>query len=166
MTGQGHHILVRREDAKRMFAQSDDVGVRKIVNELLHSKSYRDDGFLLECGELWDPIHRCLNSGTLDPSEGEFPLDHCILGGRQLYQGEDFEAILVRPDIVAQVAEAIHALKVSEVRDRYFALDPVAFGRQPTEDEFERMWNKLFQIRELFEFAADERCAILFTVER
>jgi len=166
MTRQGHHIVVRREDAKRLFAQSDDAGVRSVVNQLLQSKQYRADGFLLDCGTLWDPIHRCLNDGTLNPHDGEFPLDHCILGGKQLYQGEDFEAILVRPDIVTQVAEAIHNLKRSEVRDRYFALKPEIYGKSPTEEEFEHMWNKLFQIRELFEYAADERCAILFTVER
>lgn len=166
MAGQGAHIILRRDDAKRLFAQADDAGVKRVVNELLHSKEHREENLVLESGEYWDPIHRSLNNGTLDPQDGEFPLDHCILGGRRLHKGAEFEAILVRPDIVTHVASALHTLKREEFRERYFALDPASYGKQPTEKEFELIWNRLHQIRQLFEDAAADVCAVLFTVPR
>jgi hypothetical protein len=46
------------------------------------------------------------------------------------------------------------------------ALDPAAYGKQPTEAEGDETWAMLKLIRQLFEDAGNEHAAVLFTVAR
>jgi hypothetical protein len=164
--GSGAHIILTREDAKRIFAESGDNAVRKVVTEIRGSKKHRDAKLVLETGTAWDAIHRCLTEGTLDAGAGEFPLNHTILGGRALHQGKEFEARLVRPDMVPHIAEALHHLKREDFHVSYLKIDPADYGKALSEKDFDILWNSLQQVRQLFEDAAGERCAVLFTVER
>ena len=166
MKGQGAHIILTREDAKKVFSATDDTSVRKVVTELRNSKKHRDGKLVLETGASWNAIHRCLTEGTLEPGAGEFPLNHAILGGRRLHQGTDYEAIMVRPDIVPHIAEMLHHVKRETIHEAYHKIDPADYGQQLTITDFDRIWNSLQQIRQLYEDAASERCAVLFTVER
>lgn len=166
MCGDGAYIILNRDDAKRLAAQVGDDAIRQFVIELRNSKTHRSGGLVLECGSVWDPLHRALTEGTLDPATGEFPLNHCVLGGRRLHQGPGFEAVLVRPDIVPHVADEARDIKRAELHDRFFQLDPQDYGQQPTEKDFDRIWNVFRQILQLFDDAAAERAAVLFTVER
>jgi hypothetical protein len=164
--GLGAHIILTRDDAKRVFGSTGDESVRRTVGELRVSKRHRENKLVLETGTTWDPIHRVLTDGTLDYTGGDFPLNHTILGGKRLHRAETFEANLVRPDIVPHVAEALHDIKRQEVYHKYMQLDSAALGHPPREKEFDIVWNCLQQIRQLFEDASNERCAVLFTVER
>lgn len=166
VSGQGAYIVLQREDAKELFAQQDDASVRAVAERLRSSQKHRDEDLVLDCGIHWDPIHRALTDGTLDRDGGEFPLDHCVLGGRRLHQGDDFEAILIRPDIVPHVTEGLHDLKRQEFAERYMALDPEDYGRQPSEAEGDETWAMVKLIRQLFEDAGNEHAAVLFTVAR
>jgi hypothetical protein len=162
----GCHIILTREDTKRLFGADGDDEVRAVVTDVLRRKKEQGANLYLNCGDAWDPIHRCLTEGTLAPDGGEFPANHCILGGRQLHEGVDFEAVLVRPDIVRHVAEAIHRVKSVDFETAYKQLTPEDYGREPTEIEFEVIWALLSKIRKLFEDAAELGEAVLFVVER
>jgi hypothetical protein len=164
--GLGAHIILARDNAKRVMAAQGDAAVRGVVTDLRLSKRLREAKLVLESGTSWDPIHRLLTDGTLAPNAGEFPLNHAVLGGKRLYREADFEAVLVRPDIVAHVADALHHLKRGEVQAKYLQIDPQHLGHVPGEKEFEVVWSTLQQVRLLFEDAANERCAVLFTVEK
>lgn len=166
MSGQGAYIVLKRDDARRLNGLTDDDAVRRFVTELRASKAYRAEGWMLECGTAWNAIHRCLTEGTLDPRAGEFPLNCCVLGGRRLHQGEGFEAVLIRPDIVPHVADAVREVKCAPFRERYFRLDPHDYGHPPNEKEFDAVWNTFRQIQQLMDEAAELRAAVLFTVER
>ena len=166
VSGKGAFIILTREDAKTLFAQTEDSDIRRTVEALRQSPKHRDAGLVLECGTAWDPIHRCLTEGTLAPDAGEFPLDHCVLGGRRLHPGAEFEAVLVRPDIVPHVADGLHNLKREEFRSCFMNLDPSDFGRQPTEAEADEVWSTLKLVRQLYEDASSEHAAVVFTVER
>jgi hypothetical protein len=165
VAGQGVHIQLSREEAKRLFALQGDEAVRAFVTELENSARHRENGQVLACGTVWDPIHRCLTDGELDPEGGEFPLNHCILGGKQIYKGSDRVVSLVRPDVTPFVAESLSALKRNEFRDRYLHLDPQRYGRQPSEEEFTDVWIALQQIRDFYEVAGEERSAVLFSAK-
>lgn len=166
VTGEGAYVVLIRADAKELFSQDDDASVRKVAERLRGSQKHRDEDLVLDCGKYWDPIHRTLTDGTLEVDGGEFPLDHAVLGGRRLHEGKEFEAILIRPDIVPHVAEGLHDLKREEFAEKYMALDPEEYGQQPTEPECDEAWAMLKLIRQLFEDAANEHAAILFTVAR
>ncbi|MGE0758352.1 MAG: DUF1877 family protein [Pirellulaceae bacterium] len=164
--GIGAHIILTRDNAKRVFAAAGDESVRQVVSELRQSRKLRDAKLVLETGPSWAPIHRCLSDGSLDPTGGDFPLNHVILGGKRLHLSNGFEAIIVRPDIVPHVAEALHDLKRNDIHDKYAGMSAEDLGHPPSEREFDIVWNSLQQIRQLFEDAANERCAVLFTVEQ
>ena len=156
-------MILKREDSKRLQTLDQDEAVRAAVCELKRSKTHRDAGLVLECGDYWNAIHRCLSDGTLDPDVGEFPLNNLVLGGKRLYKNSDFYAVLVRPDIVPFVAESARDVKRSELRELYFKLDPQAYGREPSEKEFDRVWSLFRQIQQLFDDASADRAAVLFT---
>ncbi|MCA9144674.1 MAG: DUF1877 family protein [Planctomycetaceae bacterium] len=164
--GRGAYIVLTREDAKELFSQEGDAAVRTVAERLRNSKKHIELDLVLECGTSWDPIHRALTDGTLNQDVEDFPLDHCVLGGKRLHEGKDFEAILIRPDIVPHVAAGMHDLKRAEFTERYMALDPAAYGKQPTEAEGDETWAMLKLIRQLFEDAGNEHAAVLFTVAR
>lgn len=163
MFAQGAYLILKREDSKRLQTVDQDEAVRAAVGELKRSKTYRDVGLMLDCGDCWNAIHRCLSDGTLDPDVGDFPLNHLVLGGKRLFKGGDFYAVLVRPDIVPFVAESARDVKRNGLRDLYFKLDPQAYGRELTEKEFDRVWAVFRQIQQLFDDAAADRAAVLFT---
>ncbi|MEO8496676.1 MAG: DUF1877 family protein [Planctomycetota bacterium] len=164
LSGDGSYIVLTREDAKELFSQPDDASVRAVAERLRKSPKHIKADLVLNCGALWDPIHRSLTDGTLGRDAGDFPVDHAVLGGKRLYQGTEFEAILIRPDIVPHVAAGLHDLKRAEFTERYMALDPNLYGKQPTETEGDEVWAMLKLIRQLFEDAGNEHAAVLFTV--
>ena len=166
MSGEGAYIVLKREDSRQLNGLTEDEAVRRFTTELRRSKKYQDEGWVLECGTAWNAIHRCLTEGTLDPNAGEFPLNCCVLGGRRLYRGTGFEAVLIRPDIVPHVAMAVRDVKRSDLHERYFKLDPNDYGQQPSEKEFDLIWNTFRQIQQLMDEAGELRAAVLFTVER
>ena len=159
---QGTYLILQREDSKRLQTLDQDEAVRAAVCELKRSKTYRDAGLVLECGDCWNAIHRCLSDGTLDPDVGEFPLNNLVLGGKRLFKGSGFYAVLVRPDIVPFVAESARDVKRSELRELYF--NWTASVRSGTErKEFDRVWSLFRQIQQLFDDASADRAAVLFT---
>lgn len=166
VAGQGAYIVLTREDAKELFSQEGDAAVRAVAERLRRSPKHMEDDLVLECGTSWDPIHRSLTDGTLNQDVEDFPLDHCVLGGKRLHAGKEFEAVLIRPDIVPHVAAGMHDLKRAEFTERYMALDPASYGKQPTETEGDETWAMLKLIRQLFEDAGNEHAAVLFTVAR
>lgn len=166
MSGPGAHIILGREDAKQLFLHKDDEAIRSFVTGIRQSRKHRDAQLVLECDDSWDPIHRCFSDGTLDHAGGDFPLNHCVLGGKRLHGGTEFEAVLIRPDIVPHVADSLHHIKRAELHQKYFAIDPQDYGRPLSEADFDKVWLFLQQIRKLFEDAAQDRSAVLFTVAR
>lgn len=164
MSGEAAYLVLTRDDAKQLFGQKEDEAVRRVVEELCQSPKHVSDGLVLNCGTHWDPIHRALTEGRLDPQDGDFPLDHCVLGGRQLHNGEDFDAILIRPDIVPHIAAALHDIKREEFFANYMAIDAADYGKEPTEAEADQVWGTLKLIRQMYDGAAVEHAAVVFTV--
>lgn len=165
MAGHGAYIILGREDAKQLFAKTDDASVRQFVTGLTKSRTHRQNRLVLDVGPVWETMHRVLTDGTLDRGGGEFPLDHCVLAGRRMHQGNDFDAILVRPDIVPHVAEALHHVKRSDIKDKYYAISAENLGHEPQEKELDSVWTTLQYVRQMYEDAAVERCAVLFVVD-
>ena len=166
VSGEGTYIVLTRNDAKELFGLNGDEAVRSFVENLRTSEKHREADLVLDCGTAWDPIHRVLTDGTLSHDTDDFPNDHCVLGGRRLHEGKDFEVIMVRPDIVILVAESLHKMKRAEFSEKYMALDPADYGHTPTESEGDIVWGMFKLIRQLFEFASTEHSAVVFSVER
>jgi hypothetical protein len=164
VSGEGVYLILKRDDSKHLQTLTGDDAIRRFVRELRSSKAYRNEGLLVECGDSWSAIHRCLTEGTLAPEAGDFPLNHFVLGGKRLCASDDCRVVLVRPDIVPHVAESARDVKRTEFHERYLALDTSDYGRPLSEKEFDRIWSTFRQIQQLFDDAAADRAAVLFAV--
>jgi hypothetical protein len=165
VVGPGYHIALAREHAKTLFGLKDDASIRKFLEELASRPDMKKSGRVLETGTLWDPIHRCLTDGELDPAGGEFPLNHAVLGGKQLLKGSDYTAVLIRPDMTRFIADALGELKEEEVRKKFFALQGTSYQRPVDEKHFMEMWLMLQNLKVFFEAAAENLEAVVFTAK-
>ncbi len=164
VTGSGFHVALGREHAKRLFGIKDDESLRQFVEELTNSKEIRSSGRLVESGPHWATIHCCLTDGELDPAGGEFPLNHVVLGGKALHRGDDYTAVLVRPDMTLFIAEALGDLKQADFRAKFDALRS-GLPETARNKEFIEVWRTLVELRALFDDAAANLEAVLFTTE-
>jgi hypothetical protein len=165
VVGPGFHIALSREHAKRLFAIKDDPSLAQFLEELRSLPEMRRSGRLLDSGTAWDAIHRCLTEGELDPAAGEFPLNHAVLGGKQLHRGPDSTAVLVRPDMTRFIADALEELNEDDVRKEFFALDPKSYREPIDEKHFMQIWIKLQDLKVFFQAAAENLEAVVFTAK-
>jgi len=163
VVGPGYHIALTREHAKTLFGLKDDEGLRQFLDELRRRPDMQKSGRVLETGALWDPLHRCLADGELDPAAGDFPLNHAVLGGKQLHHGADYTAVLVRPDMTRFIADALGELEEEELRKKFFGLKPESYRGRLDEKHFMELWLMLQNLRVFFEAAADNLEAVVFT---
>jgi len=162
VSGPGFHILLNREDAKKLFAQREPEAIRALVKQLTESKDYKQQERVLDCGTAWDTIHRCLTDGTLDPTGGEPPLNNAVLGGRPLYKTDEFIVALVRPDMAPFVSEALGDIKYDVMHEAYLKIDPKDYCRPLNEKDFEKAWIIFQKMRQFYETAAQDLDAMIF----
>jgi len=163
MVGPGFHIALAREHAKTLFGLKDDASIRKFLEELKARPDIKKSGRMLELGTLWDPIHRCLTEGELDPAAGDFPLNTAILGGKQLLKGTDYTAVLIRPDMTRFIADGLGELEEDDVRKKFFTLKGGSYQGLIDEKHFMEMWLRLQDLKVFFEAAAENMEAVVFT---
>ncbi len=165
MVGRGFHIALSREHAKRLFAIKDDPSLLKFLEELKSMPDLKKSGRILDLGTAWDPIHRCLTEGELDPAGGDFPLNHAILGGKQLHKGADSTAVLVRPDMTQFIADALEELTEDDIRTKFFALNPQSYQQPIDEKHFMQTWIVLQTLKDFYLATAENMEAIVFTAK-
>lgn len=165
MVGRGFHIALAREHAKTLFGLKEDAAIRKFLDELKVRPDIKKSGRILDVGVLWDPIHRCLTEGELDPAAGDFPLNTAVLGGKQLLQGKDYTAVLIRPDMTRFIADALGELEEDDLRKKFFALKGGSYQQPVDEKHFMEMWLRVQDLKIFFEAAAENMEAVVFTAK-
>jgi hypothetical protein len=165
VAGRGYHIALGREHAKKLFGLKDEAGIRQFLDELCRSPEMKKSGRILDTGGAWDPIHRCLTEGELDPGAGDFPLNHAILGGKQLYKGTDSTAVLVRPDMTRFIADALEELDEDEFRKNFLALNRDSYKGPLGEKDFIETWLAVQNLETFFAAAAENLEAVVFTAK-
>ena len=165
MVGRGFYLALAREHAKTLFGLKEDASIRKFLDELKAKPDMKKSGRLLDVGTWWDPIHRCLTEGELDPTAGDFPLNAAVLGGKQLLKGADYTAVLIRPDTTRFIADALAELEEDDVRKKFFALKGGSYQQPIDEKHFMEMWLRLQDLKVFFEAAAENLEAVVFTAK-
>jgi hypothetical protein len=165
VVGRGYHIALAREHAKTLFGLKDDEGLRKFLDDLEQRPDMRKSGRVFDIGTKWDPIHRCLTEGELDPVAGDFPLNHAVLGGKQLHKGSDYVASLVRPDMTRFIADALAELEEDDLRKKFLTLKSGSYQGPLDEKHFMDLWLTLQNLRVFYEAAADNLEAVVFTAK-
>jgi hypothetical protein len=124
-----------------------------------------DEPFVVESDKAWDAIHRCLTDGSLLYESGQYPLNHCICGGRQLHRGNDYTASFVTARQVKDVAAALGELTKPWMRKQYGVIDPDDYEFEIGEEDFAHAWQNFLDVRRFYRRAAKAGRAVLFTVD-
>lgn len=98
---------------------------------------------LPESDKSWDAMHRALGDGKLDGETGPYPLSHVVLGGQQLYDGDDYILVLKDPKMLHDIAQALASVTKERLRAGYDAMDTKAYGFEPSDEDFEYTWGGL-----------------------
>ena len=142
----------------------DDENLRSFLDELRTSREMKDSGRVLDLGTTWDALHRCLTEGELDPAGGDFPLNTVILGGKQLHRGDDYTAVLIRPDMTTFIDQALRDIEEDDFRQKFMNL-PASYTQPRGEKEFMEIWLQLQNLKVFFEAASENMEAVVFTAK-
>ena len=153
-------------EASQFLAAQRDEAVEALV-ELTEERW--DEEWVCALDKAWDGIHRALTDGELGWDNGEYPLNHAILGGQQLHEGDDYIVTFVQPAQVADVAKALHGLTDMEFRERYLKINRDNYGAAPnqlSDEDFEYVAGGLEELKLFYAKAAAANRAVLFTVDQ
>lgn len=104
---EGCLVVLPRDEAKQFFGHRQDEPRLEFIHELLGNDGIQRCG----CNSQWQAIHDALSGVELANSV----LGQAILGGRPLHQGDDYHVLLVRPDVVAFIAQQLNDVDLSEL---------------------------------------------------
>lgn len=163
MSERGVHFAVTSAQARELLAAKSD---RKLMGLIETIEEAWEEPFVVESDKAWDAIHRCLTDGSLLYVSGEYPLNHCICGGRQLYRGRNYTVSYVTARQVKDVAAALAKVTRAWMRRRYDRIDPEEYDEVEMGDEdFSYTWENFLDVRRFYKKAAKAGRAVIFTVD-
>ena len=163
MAGRGVHFAITPVELEALLAAQNDAELMKLIDAI---EAAWNEEYLAQSDKAWNAIHRCLTDGSLLYDGGTYPLNHIICGGRALHKGDDYTISLVTPDQVQEVVAALAPSSEAWLRKRYFSLiKPEDYDGNHGEVDFEYTWEWFQGVRDLFQKAATEKRAIIFTVD-
>lgn len=163
MTCLGVHFALAPEDAEKLLAAADGAAVLELISEI---EERWDEAWLVQTDKAWEALHRSLSNGTVYYDEGEYPLNRAVLGGKHLYDGDDYVCAYVAPNEVKDVAAALAEIKEADFRARYDKIDPDEYDGKHGEEDFKYTWEAFQSVRELYHKAAAAGRAVVFTVDQ
>src|SRR5215472_6797860 len=165
MPCRGVHFAITSDQLGSVLAASNDDDLMKVIERI---ETGWDEENLAESDKAWDAIHRCLTDDVSgEGSDGEYPLNHVICGGRPLHRGEEYIVSLVTPEQVREVSTAIDPVAEHWMRERYFSLlKPDRHDGEVNEADFQYTWTWFENIRDLYRKAAGSGRAVIFTVDQ
>jgi len=159
----GVHFAITHEQANRLLAADGDEALMVLIEEI--EKTWDADN-LAESDKAWDAMHRCLTDGRLEYGNGPYPWSYCVLGPRQLHEGDGYIVSLVSPEEVKAVAESLESITAEWFRDRYARVVPKDYAPEYGSEDLEYTWSWFQNVRELYRKAAARGRAVIFTVEQ
>ena len=163
MSARGVHFAITPALAGSLLVAKSD---RKLMPLIEQIEEDWEEPFVVETDTAWDAIHRCLTDGSLLYESGEYPLNHCICGGRQLHRGRDYTVSFVSDQQVNDVAEALDKVTKVWMRRRYDRLDPKEYNEvEIGEEDFRYVWENFLDVRRFYRKAAKAGRAVIFTVD-
>lgn len=154
-------------DTKRLLSARQAVHRDEEIMAVIEDIEERwDTNWLYEAGKAWDAIHRCLTDGQLEYENGEYPLNLCVFGGTQLYDGDDYIIFLKSPEQVADVAAALKDIGEAALRERYFKIDAETYDGEVSEEDFGATWDWFQELPDFYAKAAKAKRSVMFTVDQ
>jgi hypothetical protein len=120
--------------------------------------------WVCELDKAWDAIHRTLTDGNLEWKNGEYPLNHFILGGEILYSQDDYIISLKSPQQVSDIYNALAKVTAEQFKEKYLRIDKKAY--ETSDEDLEYTWEWFDQSREFWKRAAADQRYVLFTADQ
>ena len=167
MSCLGVHFSLNEQAVKKLRSHKSEAARLNYVKETLE-KEYFDEHpeWVGETDKAWDAIHRTLTDGDLAWQNGQYPLNHVILGGELLYAKSDYIMSLKSPSQVYDVSQALKDITEAWFRERYFKIKPEKYGCPVDEQDFGYTWSNFESLREFLNRAANEGRYVLFTADQ
>jgi hypothetical protein len=160
----GVHFAITEDQAQKLLDASGDDELVEVVQEEIEGPW--DEERLFQSDKAWDALHRCLSDGSLDVRGGSPPLNLCFFGGQVLNSEPDYFVVLVRPEQVQQIAEALEAVTREWLRERYDALRFPEYQSAKSDEDFQYTWGQFEGLPDFFARAAEEKRHVIFTVDQ
>ncbi len=164
MSCLGVHFAIEAGQAERLTLAANDSEILSSVQEEIEARW--DEEWLYQTDKAWDAIHRCLTDGFLTPGNGDYPLSFCILGGRTLYLGSDYIVRLVDPDQAGEVGRALANVKIEDLAEKYWKINPHDYGVELSEEDFTYTWDYFSGLPDFFARAAAFKRFVVFTADQ
>jgi len=158
----GVHFALTSDQVQGLLRARTDAKRREFVEQ---TEEAWEKGFVCETDKAWDAIHRCLTDGELLYENGEYPLNHCICGGRQLFRGRGSTLSFVTAEQVVDVATAMKPISRPWLWKRYQAIDPDDYEFDVSPEDFEYVWENFKDLRAFYQRAAKAGRAVLFSCD-
>jgi hypothetical protein len=159
----GVHFAIDAETAGRLLAAADDHQVAALIEEIEEEAIDVDH---CDTDKAWDAIHRSLTDGYLGYSNGTYPLNAVILGGTQLYEGDDYIVSLLTPAQVRDVANAAAGVDQVTLKEGYDRIDIQDYGPEFGDEDFAYTWSNYEDLATFFQRAAEAGDHVIFTVSQ
>jgi len=163
MACRGVYFALTTDDVRQLLAADDNESVLAVLETV---DRRRDEIWLQTVDKTWDAMHRCLSNGTLYYDEGEYPLNRTVLGGKHLYDGDEYVIAYVAPNEVKEVAAALTPIQELEFRRRYDAIDPDDYDGEHGDVDFGATWEYFRHVRDFYARAASAGRAVVFKVDQ
>jgi len=164
MACRGVHFALTKEEYRKVRKCGSDDELIELIQEEIEEEW--DIEWLRETDKAWDAIHRCLTDGKLGWNNGSYPLNAVILGGQQLHKGDDYIVSLVTPDKIPAIASALKDINRTALKDGYDQIKQDDYDGKIGEDDFEYTWEWFKELCSLYEKAAQNGRAVLFSVDQ
>lgn len=161
MGARGVLFAIEDETVDALLAADDDAAVNAIIEEI---EEAWETPFVAETDKAWDAMHRALSDGSLDVDGGRFPLNRAILGGTQLYSGDDYIVALVPKTDVPAVARALAKISDAAMRKRYDTRVPRDYAPEYGAADRDYTIANFRAVVDLYRRAAKAGRAVIFTV--
>ncbi len=123
---------------------------------------------LAELDKSWDGLHRSLTDGKYAWNNGTYPLNHVVLGGESLYDGDDYIMVLKTPKQVYEIAKAIQTISKDDLKKGYkqIPVDDEEYAEFISEEDFDYTWDWFEQTKKFWQLASNEERYVLFTADQ
>jgi len=163
----GVHFSIDEQIVNRLRSYKRESARLNYTQEKLEEE-YWDEHPEWGCGtdKAWDAIHRTLTDGDLAWRNGQYPLNHIVLGGELLYTKPDYIMSLKTPQQVRDAAAALKGITKEQFRQKYFDIDPEKYGSPVNDQDFDYTWTWFESLREFWYQAVADSRYILFTADQ
>lgn len=96
-------FAIDQETADALLALDSDEARVEHIQEVIEEDFFENHAeWLVQTDKSWDWMHCALTDGELDWDNGQYPLNHVIMGGESLHEGSDYIITLKTPKQVSR----------------------------------------------------------------